>query len=574
MAQEVDLFFDTVDVNVVTIEVVVTDKSGMPLTGLSREAFRVFEDGERVELTNFFEVIEGQATVMSAGPDDPLPVPETQRLQLVVFIDNYNLSSRSRKEIFDNLRDYLKSQLAPDDLVMLAVANDDIEIAQPFTSDPAEILETLDRLEGQIGQQEQLEIEYKSLMRRLRQASLARPPQRRAESPFVFESAVMEAEELADSIELLGERRFRRVQATARALGEFSNTLAGMRGRKGILYISDGLPVRAADSLVEAWMTKYESWIQQTDSSRLLTKLTSLISADFDASRELRQLVAEANANRITFYPLSALARGGGGHISAAVPGAAMSDTGGPSSLDVVNIENFSREGALLQMAEGTGGVPYTRSVNIGGLLSQMKTDFSTFYSLGYQRPAAVADGADGSAEGKKEHEIRVEVDGDDLKVRYLKNYRDRDPLDLLEDRTLTALHYGIEDNRLDVRLVPGQPTVTTKNRYQVPISVQIPFSRLLLLPQDENHAGQVTILVVARDQNGGMSPFHRSEVPVEIPNERMADVLQGAAAYPMTLAMRRGRQRVSVGVRDHLGQIDATLNLELDVGENGASAP
>ena len=43
-----DLFFDTVDVNVVNVEVIVTDKDGNPATGLTRDDFEVFEDGKQV----------------------------------------------------------------------------------------------------------------------------------------------------------------------------------------------------------------------------------------------------------------------------------------------------------------------------------------------------------------------------------------------------------------------------------------------------------------------------------------------------------------------------------------------
>ena len=141
-AQEGDLFFDTVDVNVVNIEVLVADRAGVPVTGLSRDDFAVYEDGEEVELSNFFEVVSGQAVVKNAGPDAPLPVPETRRLQLVVFIDNANLGPQSRKRILSDLRDYLSTQLTPDDRVMLVVANDTVEIAQPFTNDPVELLVT------------------------------------------------------------------------------------------------------------------------------------------------------------------------------------------------------------------------------------------------------------------------------------------------------------------------------------------------------------------------------------------------------------------------------------------------
>ena len=101
---------------------------------------------------------------------------------------------------------------------------------------------------------------------------------------------------------------------------------------------------------------------------------------------------------------------------------------------------------------------------------------------------------------------------------------------------------------------------------------VQIPCQSLLLLRQEQSHQGQVTLLVGARDEAGGVSPFQQVEVPIQIPNERIAEAMLGAAAYQMKLAMRSGKQRISVGVRDHLAQVDSTLNLELTVGEEGDS--
>ena len=36
---------------------------------------------------------------------------------------------------------------------------------------------------------------------------------------------------------------------------------------------------------------------------------------------------------------------------------------------------------------------------------------------------------------------------------------------------------------------------------------------------------------------------------------------------------MKRGRQRISIGVRDHLADVDSTVNLDLSVGEEARAA-
>ena len=48
------IFTVTTDVNVVNVDVVVTDKQGKLVTGLSAEDFQLFENGEQVEISNFY----------------------------------------------------------------------------------------------------------------------------------------------------------------------------------------------------------------------------------------------------------------------------------------------------------------------------------------------------------------------------------------------------------------------------------------------------------------------------------------------------------------------------------------
>jgi hypothetical protein len=104
-AQEpaVEVFLDRVEVDVVNLEVVVTDRRGNPIRGLTRDDFVVLEDGKPVELTNFYAIEGARREVAAEQPAalpgvaapadaDPLPMllPE-QRLNLALVIDNANV---------------------------------------------------------------------------------------------------------------------------------------------------------------------------------------------------------------------------------------------------------------------------------------------------------------------------------------------------------------------------------------------------------------------------------------------------------------------------------------------------
>src|SRR5215203_626141 len=63
-----DQFGEAVDVNVVNVDVYVTDKNGRPVTGLRKEEFELREDGKRVEITNFEAVDRGAAPAPEGSP--------------------------------------------------------------------------------------------------------------------------------------------------------------------------------------------------------------------------------------------------------------------------------------------------------------------------------------------------------------------------------------------------------------------------------------------------------------------------------------------------------------------------
>ena len=101
-------FGELIEVNVVNVDVLVTDRQGRPVTDLRREDFEVLEDGKRVEVTNFRVVTDGappaaggprpeapsRPAPAAAGPGPQLP-PE-ERLHLIVYVDNFNLEPAHR----------------------------------------------------------------------------------------------------------------------------------------------------------------------------------------------------------------------------------------------------------------------------------------------------------------------------------------------------------------------------------------------------------------------------------------------------------------------------------------------
>src|SRR5687767_5657648 len=61
---------EIVNVNVVNVDVYVTDKSGKRIQGLTMDDFEIFENGKKVAITNFYSVEGGKAKMVG---DEPVP---------------------------------------------------------------------------------------------------------------------------------------------------------------------------------------------------------------------------------------------------------------------------------------------------------------------------------------------------------------------------------------------------------------------------------------------------------------------------------------------------------------------
>ena len=560
-------FFETVDVLVINVDAVVQRSDGRPAIGLRRSDFEILEDGVPVELTNFL-VVQGRQGIWGDGtgelPEDfdpSQPLPETRGLSLVIFIDNLNMAPQNRNLLLDNLSDFIRTSFDSRDRFMIVSLNDEVEVAQEFTNDPELLLATIDGMRKVTGSYGRFDVQHRMLLTQLSRAEL--PP--RPVGPLAdgsFDAAEMNARKLAVEVRILAEQRHRKVRATIDIIGSFTDSLSGMRGRKGILYVSDGIPMRAADSLARSWTNKFEDWafVQRADLQLEMSELRLMESStEYDNSPGFKKLVDHASSNRVVFYTIAMKSRTVGNRVSAEFVGSVSTSGGGARSEDVVALESQSLDLSMMLLASGTGGIAYTRSSNIGSLLERVVQDFDMFYSLGYSPDH----GADGEF-----HEIEVRVKRPGFKVRTMSGYREKDPISKLQDLTMSALHYDLVDNRLEVRLEPQVQVARDGGRFLVPVMVKIPFKNLLLLPQEEHHMSQVSLFVIVRDtKTGGVSPFQRIDLPIKIPNNALLQALDQVAGYALELNMKKGPKRIAIGVRDHVANSFATVNLDIQVG-------
>jgi VWFA-related protein len=538
-----DSFADIVNVGVVNVDVYVTDKQGNAVKGLTKNDFQLLENGRPVEVTNFYAVSDGKpvtpltAVETEAAPAVPgappgemekVQTPEDQRLRLIVYIDNYNLRPFDRNRVMRELRAFIGNNLSKGDQLMLATYDRELHIRRTFTSDPSLIAAAMLDLEKISAQGVHADSDRRDVLQRIQDSQ-----------------GVTEAEGYAHSY---AQNVFNDLSFSLDALKKIVDAMAGMPGRKAVVYVSDGLPMIAGQDIFYALQAKYGT---QTSS------MTSTL--EYNVARRLDEMTAQANANRITFYAIDAAGLRTYSANSAENQGVGSQAPGVGQLVDSVNISNL--QSTLQTLAEKTGGVAILNTNTITPRLARVASDFNTYYSLGYT-PPHFGDG--------RYYKIEVKVKGrKDLQVRHREGYRDKSTEAMMSDGTLAALNFPFEQNPLGVSLEFGQPRPRDDGFYLVPVLVRIPIGKLTLIPREQaqTEEAKVRLFIAALDSDGGTSDVQQAPVPISIPSKDLETAKKKQYVYSVTLLMRAGEQRVSIGVRDDVGAQACFLSRSLRVG-------
>jgi VWFA-related protein len=542
-------FVDTVNVSVVNIDVYVTDKKGNPVNGLTKADFQLFENNKPVEISNFYAVTGGKAVTPStdlaqaaplapAAPEalpplpaaeaDPGQLPEDQKLRLIVYIDNFNLLPFDRNRVMREIRAFIGQKLSRGDQIMLVTFDREMHIRRTFTSDPSLIASAMLDLEKISAQGVHADSDRRDTLQKIADSQ-----------------SVGEAEQYATTY---AQSAYNDLSYSIGALKKMVDALAGMPGRKAVLYVSDGLQMIAGQDVFYAVQNKYG---QQSS--------ISTSSLEYNVSGRLDELAAQANANRITFYTIDAAGLRVYDSNSAENQGPGPQAPGLSQLVDSIRISNL--QSTLQTMAEKTGGVAIINSNIITPRLEKIASDFTSYYSLGYT-PPHFGDG--------RYYKLVVKLKNrKDLVVRHREGYRDKSTESRMSDGTLAALNFPFEENPLGITLEFGQPRPRDDGFYLVPVLVRIPIGRLVLIPREATgtEESKVRLFIAALDDSGGTSDVQQASVPISIQKADLASAQKKQYVYSVTLLMRQGDQRVSIGVRDDVGAQASFLSRGLRVG-------
>ena len=586
-------FGESVEVNVVNVDVYAVDKGGRRVTGLGKDDFELLEDGKKVAISNF-EVVDvgpgrptAAAPAPAAAPGVPPPAAAAppDDLSLVVYFDDFNIRPAHRAHVLRQLHELLTREVDPGTRVMLVTDDLGPHVRVPFTRDPAVIAKGLQEIETLATHGDEIDRDSQHAFKealQIHQISLADPTER-LPCP---QNVVSPARSYADL-------RRHEVLRTVGVLTAVVNSLSGVPGRKALLHVSDGIPINPGEEVFQFLVelcggngtqgighdttmpkgpshgllgeepdpnTVYDAREYGTRSYQAASQ-AMLDAQSYSVAKQLTALAAHANAQRVTLYTLQA---------SGLTSPSAIPASGGPED----RLFQFPSIGMSLRMnhrdslqllADATGGRSILDANDLRPDLARMREDLDSFYSLGFT-PAHTSDG--------HEHKIEVRIKKPGIRLRYRQSYRDKLAMEKVVDRTLAALYYGIEDNPLEITAEVGDLAPAEGGQYAVPVRLKIPLFKLAILNhQDQTYSGKLRVLVAIRDEAGGVSPLRQVEVPLNIPSKEVLNALGKYYVYTLTLKLKPGPQHVAVAVRDEIAATTSYLSRPVNVNATAAAS-
>lgn len=543
-------FFESLEVPLVSIEVIATDRDGAPVLDLTADDFEVFEDGRPVEISHFSR--PEQISVDGGGAEGtprPLPAVPERDVYLALYFDDYNVDPRVRGSALAQLRSHLQGGLPAGVKGMVVRFDGRLIVECEPTASAERVLHALDRVQKHVPLD--LSRDGERLVNSMQTDSTDAP---RVGPRDIFGEGVgvvsgglrnVLLSDYMPQIHHYVSQRYHRGKDSLEGLESFVRHLQGLHGHKAVVWVGS-IETRVGENLFRTYQALFP---QQAFADGVNPMMEAM---KYDLTHELRDVVQLASSHRVSFYPLGAF--GSGVDVNFEYRNEIIAGAGQPARMGPDDSRAIAD--ALEVMARSTGGQTL-RDGHLDRQLAVVAQELGASYSLAY-RPPSTGD--------RRYHRIKVAVRPEGVVLRHRQGYRVSKTADRLADRTLTAALLGVTENPLGIDINSRQVEARDDGLFLVPVAVEIPIGNLVLTPAAEQHVARVSVLSVVRDQQGRLSDIHEREYPITIDNDRLLATVNQRATVVLGMVLRGGPHRISIGVRDVYSSIASTGYVEVSV--------
>lgn len=401
----------------VQMDVLVTDKNGRRITGLTATDFEVLDEG-KAQAIDYFTAIEdsrkkaegsGSARPQQNSPvSSPLTTPYAGR-HIVILFDDLSLSADNSLRGRQAIAQYINTKLTSMDMSAIVSTGGSIASLQQFTNDKARLLAALKRI------------------------AIQTTGETRTRNRFNITGAEAVRIESGDERVLTAVTQRVSTESLSNQLGGGTSTMADLGGRadasaktadvevlKGqIRNEAHNVVVQSAQDIhnVISLMTSLFRSMAELPGRKIVVMLTQSLAtlggSSSDVSMQMYQLIDLARRSGVSVYALDAAGlKTRNATASEYITGTGLQIRETTSELSFTDFENLSAARALVA---GTGGQLFVNTNDIEAGIERAVADSSSYYVLGF-KPATL---------DNKFHRLTVSVKGrsDAVVVRTRRGY-------------------------------------------------------------------------------------------------------------------------------------------------------
>jgi VWFA-related protein len=371
------------------VDVTVTDAKGQPVHNLKQSDFTVKEDGKPQPIDSFHEYSERDLPPNPHAPPqlppnvytNLQPAPPTSAVN-ILLLDALNTLPADQVNMKQESMKYLKSMPKGTRIAVLSMSSS-LRIMQGFTSDPAILAAVLDSKKNRALPSPFIDTDTGGVL----------DSQADDQSELANDDAAAAIQQFEN--ELATEQQDIRNRITLEALNQIAAYVAGIKGRKNLIWFTDGMPL-----------------------SMFPTGGVDDLEGITDYSKDLRKTTDLLTAAEVAVYPVDARKLFTDPSQGADQPTNSISVRSGQKQV-AANIKYQTRKSAeLLSMeavAEATGGVAYYNTNDLKEAVGKAIANGANYYTVSYVPPDLNFDG--------RYHAIDVQVNKPGAHVAYRKGY-------------------------------------------------------------------------------------------------------------------------------------------------------
>lgn len=504
-----------VSVNLVQIDVTVTDGHGAHVPSLNKEDFELFLDGHPQPITNFgyvtmpaAPIVEPQADKGTARASNhtaipPAPAvrlrPEQVRRAVVLFVDDISMSSESVPFVRKGLRKAIETEVGPGDLAAVIRASAGLGALQDFTTDKQRLLAAAEQVRWYPGGRGELAA-YDRILG---------PVEGGAQASLVSAQSG-DQKDVAES----NSRKKYFLGATINSLQRVIGGMTDLPGRKAVVILSDNLTVAFRDSGspdaqpgVHVYNEDHGVMDQLRHCADAAARSGVVIYAiDTRGLASLRALAADNLDHPERFKLPGGVTPDTVPVDSAIVPSAAThsGDFLSDATQDRREAHDMA-QGGDYYLAGATGGSVIPEANDIGASLRHIYADLSGYYILAFRPPD---DSFERYSNGQlKFHRIRVRMKRSGLYARTRSGFFGEDsaaatPRARAELRLIDSLQspFGASDIATEMHATFLRPK---KNQPLLHVSLFVNPEHLSLSGPEINRSAVIHLLLRAYDVHG-----------------------------------------------------------------------